>query len=709
MEATECGAASLAIVLAHHGRFVPLAELRLACGVSRSGPKASNILRAAQAYGLEAKGYKKEVAQLQELPLPAVVFWNFTHFLVLEGYGAGAAGEPGRYYLNDPASGPRTVSAQEFEESFSDIVLTLTPGPDFRKGGEKPSILAALARRLDGSKPVVAYALLAGAALVLPGLVVPTFARLFVDQVLVKRSESWFRPLVLGLILTAVLRGALTLLQRRALLRLETKIAAVTSAKFVWHVLRLPIEYYNQRYAGEVAGRVALNAQIAVFLASRLASAAIDVLLLVFYALLMLSYDPALTAITLFAVALVGAATAMVNRMRIDGFRRVLQEQGKSNGTLTAGIATIEGLKATGTESDFFARWAGYQAKAVNALQEVNRLSHLFLTAPAFVVTVANAAVLTLGGYRVAQGRMTMGMLVAFQSLAASFFLPVTNLVGLFGKLQVAEGQMNRIDDVLQAELDPELLREEDGADPGQRLEGRLEFRDVTFGYSRMDEPLLTRLNFTLAPGSRVAVIGPSGCGKSTVARLIAGQYQPWQGDVLLDDRPRAGHPRAVLSSSVAVVDQDIALFEGTIRDNLTLWDSTAPDAAVVKACKDACIHDDIAIREGGYDSGVSEGGANFSGGQRQRLEIARALVLDPQILVLDEATSALDSVTEREIDRNLRRRGCTCVIIAHRLSTIRDADEIIVLRKGHVVQRGTHDELMQDAGGDYALLAGEG
>jgi ATP-binding cassette subfamily C protein len=713
METIECGAASLAIILGYYGRIVSLEELRSACGVSRNGSKASNMLRAARNYGLEAKGFKKELNQLADLQLPAVLFWNFNHFLVLEGHGNG------RYYLNDPASGPRVVSEQEFDDSFTGVVLTFRPGPDFQKGGSRPRLISTLRNRLRGSHTAVWFALIAGLCLVVPGLIVPALARLFVDKVLVAHAEGWLRPLVIGLLLTALLRGGLAWVQRHVLLRLETKLAVVGASTFFWHVLQLPVEFFTGRSVGDLTNRVALNSKVATFLSSRLASTLIDALLVVFFPLLMLSYDVSLTIIAVIAVLIVGAVTAGVNRMRVDGYRRMLQEQSKLAGTIGAGLTTIEGIKATGTESDLFARWAGHHAKLVNAQQSLNRITQLFLTVPAFVIAMAKVLVLVAGGYRVARGEMTMGMLVAFQTLAASFFLPVTNLVGLAADLQMIEGNMNRIDDVLGAPLDPELAREagRSGAVTAgvtasgavtERLAGDLEFRDVTFGYSRLDEPLIRNLSFHLTPGARVALVGPSGCGKSTVVRLITGQYQPWQGEVLFDGQARSELPRARIASSVAVVDQDIALFAGTVRENLTLWDTTVPDAVLMQACKDACIHDEIMARHGGYDTRVEEGGSNFSGGQCQRLEIARALVGSPRVLVLDEATSAIDAVTEALIERNVRRRGCSCVTVAHRLSTIRDADEILVLSAGNVVQRGRHDELVADGQGDYALLARE-
>jgi NHLM bacteriocin system ABC transporter peptidase/ATP-binding protein len=703
METIECGAASLAIILGFYGRIVPLEELRSACGVSRNGSKASNMLRAARRYGLEAKGYKKEVDQLGEITLPAVLFWNFNHFLVLEGH------RHGRYYLNDPASGPRSVSEEEFDDSFTGVVLTFTPGPDFEKGGSPQRLITSLKARLRGSKPAVTFIVVAGLCLAVPGLVVPTFVRLFVDEVLVAGSKGWLRPLVIGLLLTALLRGALSWMQRRALLRLETKLGTVHASTFLWYLLRLPIEFFTTRSVGDLANRVTLNSRVAAFLSSRLAATLIDALMVVFFPLLMLSYDVSLTLIAVVAVIIVALATAAVHRRRIDGSRRMLQEQSKLAGAIGAGLSMIEGVKATGTESDLFARWAGHQAKAVNAQQELHLITQLFLAVPTFVIQLARILVLVVGGYRVARGEMTMGMLVAFQSLAASFFLPVTNLVALVADLEVVEGNMNRIDDVFRADLDPELEREAgESAAPISCLAGHLEFRGVSFGYSRLDEPLIRDLTFRLAPGSRVALVGPSGCGKSTVVRLITGQYPPWEGEILFDGRPRAERRRSEIANSVAVVDQDIALFAGTVRENLTLWDPTVSDSALISACRDACIHDEIMSRRGGYDSRIEEGGSNFSGGQRQRLEIASALVGHPRILVMDEATSAIDPVTERTIERNLRRRGAACVTIAHRLSTIRDADEIIVLSEGRVTQRGAHDALLRDPAGDYATLARE-
>ncbi len=727
MEAVECGAAALGIILGYYDRIVPLPELRQECGVSRDGSKAANILKAAQTYGLQAKGYKKELEQLRELTPPYIVFWNFNHFLVVEGFGKQ------RVFLNDPATGPRTVSHAEFDEGYTGVVLVLQPGAEFVKGGCKPSMALALWERLRSSKGAVAYCVLAGFLLTLIELVVPVFSQIFVDEILVQGRQQWLRPLLIGMVVAAILQAVLTLFQLRYLRRLKIKLSVGMSSRFLWHILRLPVGFYAQRFAGEISDRTGLNDEVAEVLSGKLATTAIDVVMVVFYALIMIQYDWVLTSTGVVFAAINIFTLQALSRRRIDTNQRLIQEYGKVSGTSISALQSIETLKASGLESDFFSRWSGYYTKAINSQQELGLSNQTFSVLPTLLSALSAMLLLVVGGLRVMDGYLSIGMLVAFQGLMQSFLAPVNNLVSFGSSLQELEGNLVRLDDVLQNPTDLQLKAEVGGQESeggrrkaevvmgetetqisnfkfsSPRLQGEIDLRHLTFGYSRLAAPLIEDLNLKLKPGQRVALVGGSGSGKSTVAKLVSGLYEPWSGEIWFDGQPRAQIPRQILTNSVAMVEQDISMFGGTVRENLTLWDATVPERHLIQACQDAAIHEVILALPGGYDAELSEGAVNLSGGQRQRLEIARALVNNPAILVMDEATSALDTETEKIIDRNLRQRGCTCLIVAHRLSTIRDCDEIIVFEQGNVMQRGTHEELWQTDGVYSRLIRIEG
>ncbi len=713
MEAVECGAASLAIILAYYERIVPLAELRIECGVSRDGSKASNLILAARRYGMVAEGFKAEhLDQLKAIALPFIVFWNFNHFLVVEGFSKHWV------YLNDPATGPRKISWEEFDESFTGVVLVMKPGSEFDQGGQKPNVILALSDRLRGSVGAILYCILAGFLLVLPGLAIPVFSQVFVDQILVENRTEWLRPLILGMIITTIFQGILTLLRLRYLRKLKIKLAVGMSTRFLWHILRLPVRFYAQRYAGEISNRASLNNKVAQVLSGQLATTVIDAVMILFYAAVMFAYDGILTFIGICFSAINGLALQWIARHRVDANMRLVQDWGKAHGVGIAALQSIETLKASALESDFFSRWSGYYAKAATAQQELEVTNQMLGVLPIFLSSLTSMLILVVGGWRVIDGNLSIGMLVAFQSLMLSFQQPVNTLVDFGTTLQELEGDLNRLDDVLGNSLDPELekrrwgegeigeIKERENLD--HSLQGYLELRNVTFGYSQVDPPLIKNFSLSLQPGQRVALVGASGSGKSTLAKLICGLYQPWSGEILFDGIPRREIPQEVLASSLSLVEQDIFLFAGTVRNNLTLWDASVPDEQMVKACRDAVIHETVIAIPGGYDGELLEGGINLSGGQRQRLEIARALVKNPTILVMDEATSALDTQTEQMIVENLRQRNCSCILVAHRLSTIRDCDEIIVLEKGKVVQRGTHQELWQEEGVYGRLIRSE-
>jgi NHLM bacteriocin system ABC transporter peptidase/ATP-binding protein len=698
MEAVECGAAALAMILAYYGAWIPLEQLRVACGVSRDGSKASNIVKAARGLGLAAKGFRKEPSTLHELPMPCIIHWNFNHFVVLEGI------DGDRVSINDPAMGRRQIGLVELDLAFTGVVLAMEPTDAFRKIGTKPKGLRLLMRELRGSRGPVALVIAVSLALIIPGIVIPGFTKVFVDEVLIQNTRSWLVPLLIGMGVTALFRAVTTGLQQSLLLRLQTKLAVVMVSRFLWHVMSLPMDFFAQRHAGDIATRVATNEQISRLLSGGVVANTLSLTSLVFFAAAMAAYDVLLASIVVGMSLLNVAALKMIGQRREDLSRSLALERGKLVGSTISAVRTIETLKASGLEDEAFGHWAGIQAKTLNAEQELGVSSNLLDTLPTLLSGLTSAAVLGIGGLRVIEGSLTLGGLVAFQSLMASFTGPIATLVNQVGSFQTIKGGLERLEDVYNYPLDDATLTAAPATSFPPKLAGRIELSNIEFGYSILEPPLITELSISIEPGKRVALVGPSGSGKSTLGRLICGLYKPWSGEIRIDGWTLPEIPREVFANSITYVDQDIFLFEGTARDNITLWDSTVPEPEISQALKDAAIHEEIATRVGNYDCYVGEGGTNFSGGQRQRIEIARALVTNPSIIVLDEATAALDPITEKAIDDHIRRRGCTCVIIAHRLSTIRDCDEIIVLRQGKIVERGPHEQLVAQQG-TYAQL----
>ncbi|WP_411102580.1 NHLP family bacteriocin export ABC transporter peptidase/permease/ATPase subunit [Streptomyces sp. cmx-4-9] len=704
MEAVECGAAALAMVLGHHGRHVALEELRIACGVSRDGSRAGNLLKAARGYGLHAKGMQMDVAALAGVKAPAVLFWEFNHYVVYEGMGR-RLGRRG-VYVNDPGSGRRFVPLDEFDTGFTGVVLVFEPGEGFRRGGRRPGVLDAMPARLRGTSGTMAAAVASSLLLVAVGASVPALSRTYIDLFLIGEQTSLLGVLFASMAVALVLTAVLTALQQANLLRGRIISSTLGGARFFRHLLRLPVAFYSQRNPADLVQRLQSNDSVAETLARDLAAAGVDAVVVVIYAVLLWTYDPQLTLVGVLIALLNIAALRTVIRLRSTGTQKLRAESARLTNTSYGGCQLIETMKATGGEDGFFRRWAGQHAVTLDVQQRLGVPgAWLAITAPT-LAAFNSALILMIGGLRAVEGHLTVGLLVAFQALVTSFTAPISRLGGVAGRIQDFAADVARLKDVENFPPDPVHARRE-GAAGTRRLTGHVQLDRITFGYSPLDAPLLKDFSLTVGPGQQVALVGGSGSGKSTVSRLISGLHTPWEGAVRIDGMRLADIPRGALAASVSFVDQDVFLFEGTVRDNVTLWDPSIPDEAVTAALEDAAVHDVVARRPGGIHSRVEQDGRNFSGGQRQRLEIARALVRRPSVMVLDEVTSALDAATEQVIIDNLRRRGCACVVIAHRLSTVRDSDEIVVLDRGTVVERGRHEQLVA-AQGPYADLVRE-
>ena len=692
MEALECGAASLAMVCAYYNKWIPLEQIRVDCGVSRDGANAKNLLVAARSYGFTAKGYRYEPDDLKKNgKFPCIIHWNFNHFVVLDGFKGKKA------VINDPAKGTYTVSMETFDKSFTGICLMFEPNENFVPSGKRKSVLSFAVKRLNGAKIAGVFVVFTTLISALIGVITPAFSRIFMDRLLTHESPDWFYPFLIALSAMSALQLVISALETYYSNRINGKLATVGSSTFMWKVLHLPMEFFSQRLAGDIQGRQGSNAGIANSVVNTFAPLALNAIMMVFYLVVMIRYSWILTLVGLSSLVINAWMSRIISQKRINITRVSMRDAGKLAGATVAGVEMIETIKASGAENGFFERWAGYQA-SVNA-QKVKyaKINQYLGMIPSVVSTITGIVVLTLGVWFAMEGTFTVGMIMAFQGVLSSFSAPATTFISAGQTIQEMRTQMERVEDVMEYRED-DCYKTEVKEENFSKLKGTIELKNVTFGYSRLSEPVIRDFSLTVKPGQRVALVGTSGCGKSTISKLVSGLYQPWSGEILYDGKHLSEIDRDVFTGSLAVVDQEITLFEGT------MWDTSIEDFEMILAARDAQMHEEIMHRDGGYNYRIAEGGKDFSGGQRQRLEIARVLAQDPSIIILDEATSALDAKTEYDLVKAVKDRGITCIVVAHRLSTIRDCDEIIVLDHGVAVERGTHEELYAK-GGKYTQL----
>ena len=702
MEALECGAACLCMLMAYYGKWIPLEQVRADCGVSRDGSNAKNMLLAARSYGMEADGYRLEPETLRkEGSFPCIIHWEFNHFVVCNGFRGD------KVYLNDPARGNYSISMERFDEGFTGICLMISPGDDFVPGGKPKSVLKFARKRLEGAGVAVAFVALTTAITSISGIIDSGFSRIFFDYILTGKNPHIVDPFFVGMAIVATISIVAEWIQTIYSLRINGKMAAVGNTSYMWKILKLPMEFFSQRMAGDIQTRKESNASIASEVVNTLAPLALETGMMIFYFVVMIRYSVPLTVLGIVSLLINLALSRYISSKRVNIMRVSMRDQSMLAGSTMGAFDMIETIKASGAENGYFEKWSGYQASVNTQTIRFTKLNEYLGIFPTIVSSLLNTAIVILGIALTMRGQFSIGMIVAFQGFLASFMGPAQQLITAGQTFQEMRTSMERIEDVMEYPDDP-MFTQTAEAENYDKLSGSLVMKNVTFGYCKLANPVIKDFSLEIKPGQRIALVGASGCGKSTLAKLISGLYRPWSGEILFDGKSIDEIDRNIFTGSVAVVDQDITLFEDTVENNIKMWDDSIEDFEMILAARDAGIHKDIIEREGGFNGMLNEGGRNLSGGQRQRLEIARVLAQDPTMIIMDEATSALDARTEHEVVESIRARGISCIVVAHRLSTIRDCDEIIVLDNGDVVERGTHEQLMNNHGVYEQLVTSE-
>ncbi len=692
IEASECGAACLSIILQYHHCHVMMEKVRYQCGVSRDGCSAADLINAAAAFGLKGVGFSKSLEDMRSFPVPCILHWDFNHFVVLEGIRGN------KVYLNDPATGHRKVTMEEMDQSFTGIVLYFEETESFQHLEQPDKLMTLVKERLSGQQATMLYLLFTGLLLVFPGLVLPILTQTYIDSVVMNGKVNWMIPVLAALAGTYLFQILFNWIRASVLSKLKLKLYMITGYQLLYKLFRLPIPFFDQRYTGELSQRIENNSDINDFLAGGLIEAVLNVLEASFFLVLMVIYSPILTTVGVTGILLNVGFSFLMLRPLANLAMKQRQDQNRLTGVLCAGLSVFSTIKANGAENDYAQDILGYYAGTTESEQRMGRTQQILNAVPAAVSNIFNVIILIFGVNLVINGGCTAGILTAFCQLLASLTAPINALIGFSQNIQLMKANMSSVDDIESATSDQRFQKKEDDKLP-EVLSGSVEMKGVTFAYHPGAEPVITKLSLKASPGSRIGITGASGCGKSTLAKLLAGLLYPQTGSILYDGVKVEELSPEILKGCLSVIGQSSFFFSGTIRDNLTFWNKNCPEQEIVSALKDAEAYGLVNSLPEGLEYRLEEGGKNLSGGQRQKLQIARALICDPSILILDEATSAMDPITEKNIMENIRRRNCTCFIIAHRLSTFRDSDLILVMDGGHIVQSGTHDQLMEQEG----------
>ncbi len=686
MSTTDCGAACLAMILNYYGRKTTLAEVRDRCGVGRDGLSALSIIKAARGYGLRTKAVSLQQNDFSFVTLPAIVHWGFQHFLIVERWS------PKWIDVVDPACGRRRLSAREFEAGFTGVVIMLEPGVQFERRSRTAQLsLSDYLKQVSQAPGAIVQIIGASLLLQLLGLGLPLLTGVVVDQIIPLSLENVMPLMAIGMILLVLIQGAIALLRALLLIYLHARIDAKIMIVFFEHLLSLPYGFFQQRSSGDLLERLGSNAIIRETLSNQLISTILDGGLVVVYLGVLVWQSPAFSFVVIALGLLQVFLLAITNQQVRHLERQVLEARGKSAGYLVEAISGIATLKSAGAEHRVLRHWSNLFFDQLNLSLQRDYIVAIIETILGGLRTLSPLLLLWVGALQVLNGSMTLGTMLALNSLGLAFLTPLASLVSSWQKLQLVRAHFDRIADVITTPPEQELQ----SIQHPPNLTGRIELKNVSFKYDLNAPLVLHNINLKIEPGQKVAIVGRTGCGKSTLAKLLLGLYLPTEGEIFYDGLSLATLNYQEVRNQFGIVLQESHIFSGSIRENIAFNNPDMPMEQVIAAAKAAAIHNDIEQMPMGYETSVSEGGSALSGGQRQRLSIARALANSPAILLLDEATSHLDVVTEQVVDKNLNFLNCTRVIIAHRLSTVRNADIILVIENGSIVEQGSHRELL--------------